>query len=165
MLRINKQKTGFTLVELIIYFGIFSFLLLILTSVFTSSLSSQLESESLSSVEQDGRFILLRLARDIQSASSITVPANPGSNSSDLQLTIDGQNYIYSLSGDNLILTNNNGVNNLNNFNTIVSDLAFSRIGNPNGKNTIKISFITTTKTNLNGVNEFKEFETTIGTR
>jgi len=156
---------GFTLVELIIYFGIFSFLLLILTSVFTSSLTSQLESESLTSVEQDGRFLLLRLSRDIQAASSITTPTTVGQSSSTLTIVKNGQNNTYSESGGNLILTNNDGANYLNNFNTTVSDLNFTRIGNLNGKNTVVITFTIRSKTQVNGVLESKDFRTTIGTR
>ena len=161
----HLKTSGFTLVELIVYFGIFSFLLLILTNIFSSSIASQLESESLSSVEQDGRFILLRLARDIQSASSIALPASTGSSAPSLQLIINGETFTYSLSNGNLILTNNYGSNQLNNFNTTISNINFSRIGNINGKNTIKTTLTITSKAVLNGTSESKLLETTTGTR
>lgn len=160
-----KRDEGFTLVELIVYFGIFSFLLLILTNIFSSSLASQLESESLSSVEQDGRFILLRLSRDIQSADSISLPLATGDTNSSLQIIISGETYTYSLSNGNIVLSNNYGANQLNNFNTTISDLNFSRIGNINGKNTIKVNLTITSHAILNGQPESKLLESTIGTR
>src|SRR3990167_2127751 len=88
----QTSGAGFTLIELVVYFGIFSILLLIFTNIFTSSIAAQLESESLSSVEQDSRYLLLKFSKDVTKASSIVIPAAPGDNSSSLSLVIDGQN-------------------------------------------------------------------------
>ncbi len=162
---LRKRRGGFTLVELSVYFAIFSILLLILTSIFASSLESQIESESLSSAEQDGRFLLLRLSKDIQRAQDILSPSSIGSSSSMLELSIGSENYIYKLASQNLILEKNAEQNKLNNFNTTISNLNFLRLGNIGGKNTLTVSFTIESKTMLENRRETKNFKTTVGLR
>jgi type II secretory pathway pseudopilin PulG len=161
----KSSARGFSLVELIVYFGIFSILLLVLTNIFSTSISTQLESESLTSVEQDSRFLLLRLSNDIEKASSIVIPASAGNTSTTLQIVVNSQNYTYQVISGNLTLTTNSGTFNLNNYNTTISDFLVTRIGNINGKNDIKISFTITSKVRQNSGYESKTFNTTIGTR
>lgn len=160
-----KKTRGFTLVELIIYMGIFSIFLLVLTSMFTSILDSQFETNSITSVEQDGRFILRRLTNDIQSSSSINVPSAIGASSNSLQLVINGITNTYTLTNGNLTLTNDKGTNNLNNYDTTISNLSFTRLGNTGGKNTVTVSFKSTSKTLKTSGPEIKNFNMTIGTR
>ncbi len=99
-----KNKQGFTLVELIISFGLTTVLITVLSQVFISILNLRQKSEATSSLAQDSRYILSRLAYDIDSSSAITVPGN-NSTSSDLTLTISGQTYHYELSGTVLTLS------------------------------------------------------------
>ncbi|MCL4338330.1 prepilin-type N-terminal cleavage/methylation domain-containing protein [Patescibacteria group bacterium] len=136
----NRQR-GFTLIEMIIYVSLLSLLLLVLTDIFTSSLDVRLESQSFSSVEQDSRFITTRLTYDLHRAQNISIPANIGDQGSIMQITIDGNNYSYDLSNNNLTINSNLGTNQLNSYNTRVSALSFKRVGNPGGKNDIIISF------------------------
>lgn len=165
-LKFGKKDNGFTLMELIVYFGIFSILLLILTSVFSSSISSQLESESLTNVEHDGRFLLMRFTRDIERSQSITIPASNGNSASTLTIVEDnGESFSYSLNNGNLNLTRDSGIYRLNNFGTTIENLNFTRIGNTNGKNTIKVSFTIKSLTLINGIQETKSFSTVVGTR
>lgn len=159
------KNKGFTLVELIIYMGIFSIFLLVLTTMFTTIFSSQFETNSITSTEQDGRFILRRLSNDIQGSSAINVPSTIGASSNTLQLVINGVTNTYSLDNGNLILVNEKGTNNLNNFDSTISDLSFLRLGNNGGKNTIKFSFTTTSKTLKESGPETKTYNMTIGTR
>lgn len=159
-----KQK-GFTLVELVVYMGIFTILLFVLTSLFTSMLDTQLETNSLSSVQQDNRFIMTRLTRDIQAADSITIPATIGASTSNLEIVINGATYTYSLAGDNLTLVNGLGTNVLNNFDTSISNLSFLRLGNTAGKNTITVSLTSTSKTQKASGPEVKNIKFTVGTR
>ena len=141
-----KNLKGFTLVELIIYMGILVMLLTVLTTIFTQAVDTQLESQASSSVEQDGRYIISKLLYDINRASSITSPAL-GVTSSSLQIVISGVTYTYASSSGNLVLTNNNGANNLNGFDTTLSQLSFQIVGNSGGKNTITVQFRLTTQT------------------
>jgi len=163
---ISFQK-GTSLIELISYMAILSVLLTMLTSIFVSALDVQSESQATSSVEQDGNYILTRLAYDIHRAQSINIPAANGATVDNFQIVIDGVNYIYSIdTNNNLILTNNLGVNNLNNYGSSVSAFSVQRLGNVGGiENTLKINFAVTSRTKRISGFETKNFETNLSLR
>ena len=164
--KITSQK-GVAIVELLLYMGILSFLITILTSIFVSALDVQSESSSASSVEYDGNYILARLGYDIHRANSISIPSSNGSSSATLRIVIDSENYTYSIdSNNNLILVNNLGTNNLNNYGTTVSDLLVQRLGNA-GKieNTLRINFTVTSRTKRISGYEVKNFEVNLSLR
>lgn len=161
----KKQNSGFTLVELIIYMGLLTMLILIFTQIFTSILDNQLSSESNSQVAEDGRYIYSRFIYDVNRADAITLPANLGDSSPSLVLTINGQTYTYASSSGNLILTDPTGSYALNGFGTKISDLQFTRIGNVSGKHTVKINFTIVSNISLHGTSEVKVFQTTAGLR
>ena len=146
----HSESKGFTFVELIMYMGILVFVLLILTQILSSILEVRLESEAASTVHQDGRFILSKLTRDINRAESIVLPATPSAQTDSLALTIDSISHTYSLLNNNIMITNNIGSNNLNSYETTVSNLSFKRLGNVGGKNTITASFTLTSEAERN---------------
>jgi len=161
--------SGYTLIELIIYVGILAILLGVLSSIFTSIVDVQLESSATSSVNQDGRYLLSKLLYDVKSSSAILIPASPGTSSSSLQLTINSINYTYSLDGNgNLQVVNNSTseTNILNSYDTSISGLTFTRVGNGGSSDTIRVSFSLTGKTiERAGVKETKTFQTTLGSQ
>lgn len=163
LLTTNYRK-GFTLVELLIYIGIFSILLTVLTQVFVSIVNVGLEQEASSSVEEDSRFILTRLIHDVNNAQSIVSPAL-GAQSTSLQIIKDGENYTYSQNAGNMQLANNSGINFLNSFDTTISNLTFKRIGNVGGKHTVQVGFTITSKTVQKKGPEVKNIRTTVGIR
>lgn len=164
--RDNPQPIkGFTLIELIIYIALLTTLITVFTQIFTSILETQRESEATSSVQQDGRYLLLRLAYDIHRASAITLPALPGDTSSTLILVIDGQNFTYTQNGTNLTLTNNLGTDFLNSPESLLSGLTFQRLGNLSGKNSVTVSFTETSQAQESRGPEIKNFSTTVGIR
>ena len=160
-----KISNGFTLVELLIYMALLSIFLITLSGIFVNIMEVQLESDATSAVEQDGRFILSRLAYDINSAQVVTTPAGLGTTASNLDFTVPGISYSYSLNANNLQLSENGQPSNLNSSETQVSNLTFQRIGNPLGKHTFKIQFTITSKTQRPSGPETKTFTTTIGLR
>src|SRR5688572_25450258 len=103
-----RKNSGFSLMELVISMGILMVLIGILTTLFGQILDVQLESKSVSSVDQNGRFIMARLTHDLQSATEIVTPEDPGDATDTLQITVGGIDYIYTLDSDgNLLLTQN----------------------------------------------------------
>ena len=152
---------GSTLIEMIIYMGLLSILLVILTNMFASILDVRTESEATSSVQQDGRFLLSRLSYDINRATSISAPLNLGDTSGNLSMTIGATTYTYSLVGGNLQL----GTDNLNSSESSVSNLSFRKVGNSGGKDNIKIHFTLTSKTQRSSGNEVRDFDLTVGRR
>mgnify|MGYP001605177278 FL=1 len=165
-IKFNSQK-GVTIIELILYMAILSILITMLTSVFVSALDVQSESNATSSVEQDGNYILARLAYDIHRAQSINIPGTNGATNDNFQIVVGGVNYTYSLDpSNNLILTNDLGVYNLNSYGTSASAFLVQRYGNAGGvENTLKINFIITSRTKRVSGLEKKDFQTNLSLR
>lgn len=169
-LQTSNFKRSFTLIELLIFMGVFSILIVILTQVYISFLDAQRETEASSSVEQDGSFILARLSYDVGRAKSINIPVNPGDQTSNLQLTINesgvDRTYTYSLTSNNLVLTDFIAAEQLNGFNTSLSNFTVKRIGNSGGKNSVIINFTLISDTiKAGGSSEIKNFQITAGLR
>ena len=164
-LKIKNYSRGFTIVELLIYMALLSGFLIITTELFASIMDVKLESEAVSSAEQDGRYILTRLSHDIPQSSSITTPNTLGSTATSLVMIVSGVTYTYSVNGENLQLANNLGTNNLNSTESKISNVSFQKIGNVGGKETIKLSFTVTSSSVRNSGPEVRTFNTTVGRR
>ncbi len=164
---LNKQKKllGFTLVELLIYMGLISILMVMITQLFGAIFDVKIESEANSAVDQDGRFILSRLIHDIERSSAIITPLNYGSSSGNLVLTISGAANTYSVSGGNLQLTNNSGTNSVNSSQTTVSNMTFQKIGDEAANETVKITFTVSSIAQRTAGSEVRTFQTTVGRR
>ena len=166
-INIYSQK-GTTIVELLLYMGILIILLTILTNILTSALDVQSESTATSSVEQDGNYILTRLAYDTHRAQSIFFPGADGDSANNFTIVIGAEHYSYSIDvNNNLILTNNSGPNNLNNYGSGISNFSVLRLGNGAGKveDTLKIAFTVTSRTKRISGFETKNFETNLSLR
>ncbi len=162
-----KSKTikGFTLIELILYMGLLSILLLVLTQIFITVLEGQIEAEATSAVAGDGRFLYTRFIHDVHNADSISTPQNLGDTANTLEFSRNSISYSYSLVNGNLLFTDPTGTSQLNGINTEVSNLQFRRIGNVNGKHTFQILFTISSKGGVRGNKEIKIFQTTAGLR
>lgn len=160
-----KKNKGFTIVEMLVYMGLLTGFLVVLTQIFLSSLDVQLASERTSSVAQDGRYILSRLEYDVARAQAITVPVALGGQAGSLQLTIAGIPHTYLVDNGNLTLTNALGTNTVNSVGTGISGFTVRRLGNVNGKQSARVSFILTSTTEGPTGPEVRTYQTTIGIR
>lgn len=163
-----KKQKGFTLIELTIFMGIFSILILALFQLLISVFDVQLEAQSTASVTQDGRYILNRFTYDVKNSTTITSP-NLGATGSALIMSDGTTTYTYSLSSGNLMLTNSvlGTTDQLNSVNTTVASLSFLRLSDTNGKNINTITLNLTLNSKVirrNGVNT-ESFKTTAGIR
>ena len=161
----KKNSHGFTLIEMLLFMGIFMILLLVLTDIFSSSLELQKETESTSEVQQNVSFIINRLSYDISRADDIIIPASPGTVTDSLQVLKNSDNQTYQLNNNQLILTDNIGSDRLNSMNTLISNLQFTRLGNENGKNTISVDFTVTGINIKKSGPESKSYNFTVGVR
>src|SRR5438045_832261 len=93
----GRNEKGFTQIELLLSMVILMILISVLTTVFGQILDVQLDSKSVSSVDQNGRYILARLIHDTQSAQSIASPSAVGQSSTTLKLLVNSINYTYSV--------------------------------------------------------------------
>jgi len=156
---------GFTLIELVLYVGIFSILVTVLSAIFASIVTVQLDAKAVSSVDQDGRYIMGKLFYDMR-ASSIASPSASGQQTSTLQLQRNSINYTYSLdSNSNLQIKNlsTNEVNVLNGYDTKVTGLSFLRLGTGGSNDTIQLNYTVTSKISKPSGTESRSFQTTLG--
>ena len=161
-----KIQRGFTLIELLIYAGLLSVLLGVFVTLFGMIIDAQLESNASSSVQQDGQYILAKLAHDISNADSITTPAGLGGQSSSLAITSNTVTYTYSIDANgNLIDTTVTGSDVLNSYDTTITDVNFTRLGNPGGKNSIQFTYTVTGKTTKKSGQEVQIFKSTAALR
>ena len=163
--RTSHTTYGFTLIESLIYLGILSTFLIILAEIFTSALAVQLSSQATSSVALDGQYIISRINYDLTRVQSVQQPANPGDSGNTLALNIGGNTFTYTQNGNNLTLTSTAGTNQLNGFDTTVSNLIFTRLGNSGGKPVVSVDFTLTAVTVPRSGAEIRTFHTTIGRR
>lgn len=165
----TRQKSGISLVELILYMALFSILLIMLLQMFNSILGSQLDSQATSAVALDGRFILTRLSYDVKQANKIVTPVVFGTSGqgNTLHVTGNGIDYTYALSAGNIVITNNTTGDSgmLNSIDTTVSSLTFTKIGTSSGKSTVQVMLTLTSNAAKQTGTETKTFQTAIGTR
>ncbi|MBI2028158.1 MAG: prepilin-type N-terminal cleavage/methylation domain-containing protein [Candidatus Levybacteria bacterium] len=161
-----NNHNGFTIVELLMFMGLLSIMLVILTGIFVSALDVQLESEANSSVQQDGNYILAKLSGDMHKATNISIPSSLGGSATNFQVVVGGVSYTYNVNSDNLELNDGVSADALNSYNSSISNFSATRLGN-SGKveDTLKINFTLTSKTKKNTGFETKDFETTLSLR
>lgn len=161
------QAGGFTLIELLLYMLLFPMLMLIISSLFGSVMDTQLESQSYSSVDLDGRYVLAKLAYDFQSADSsndidnnIMLPAT-ASAGTELDLKINNKLHTYNASSSGSLHTTLPQLLDLTSSESSVSALTFERIGPGGNRDTIKVKFRLTSKINRHQGAEYRDFQST----
>lgn len=159
------KNKGFSMIELLVYMSLFSIVIVLLADMFASLLSVQLKTQSTSYVEQDGRYILTRLMRDVATAQSIATPSLGGQTTPTLTLTLPADTYTYALTTGNLTLTTGTGIDVLNGFDTTVSNLSFTKITNTGAKDTVRINYTVTSKTKTPTGTKSVDYQTTVGLR
>lgn len=163
-----KFQSGFTMLELLLYMGIFSILLIVLMQLFGSILATHIESQATSSVDQDGNFILARLAYDIHNSSSISGSNCTWSVGSATPCQLILSNNWYTASLGNLSLTENGYTDVVNSVNTTIKSITFTTLSNTavGSKPSVQIVTILQSKTQRQGGRlQEQTFQTTVATR
>ncbi|MBC7581921.1 hypothetical protein H7097_03585 [Aeromicrobium sp.] len=151
---------GVTFVEILLVMGLLSIFLVVMTTIFTSALDVQTQSETYSATLSDGRFIMARLNYDISRATAVTTPAALGAAGTSLVLTINATPYTFAVVGSNLQLTDPTGSANLTGG-TSISSVSFQRLGNVGGKDTVRYTFILSSLARNEGVSNTQTFTST----
>ena len=165
-------QKGYTLIELVIYMGLLGMLLVILSQFFIGALNVQLVSKADSAVEQDGAYLLQRLTYDLHRATAVTQPSL-GQTVATLSATIvdSGVNnsYIYTIDGENMMLTIAGSPVQLNSDQSTISNFSLSRIGNSGqlqtAKDTIRVAFTVKSKAITSSGAQSLDYQTTISLR
>ena len=117
------------MVELLIYIGLLTLFLTVLTTLFVSIFKLQLTTQSTSSLTQDTRFVITRMGYDIGNATSLMVPDST-------HLQFNGTSTYFLDENGNLILTIGGISNKLNGLNTSISSISFQKVGD-----TVQVKF------------------------
>lgn len=129
----KKAQLGFTLIELVLYFGLLSIFIVIMSQMFTAIMDVKLESASTSSVQQDATYLKARLSYDIRRAANILSPA-VGQSASSLSLDIvengTDKTYTYQLDGSVLTLSDGTNTDTLVSSESAVTQFLVTRVGN-----------------------------------
>lgn len=160
-----KKNLAFTIVEFLIYMGILAVLLLFFADLFNSLTNVRSESESTSTVQQDGNYLINKFFYDIHQATSISLPLHPGDQSNTLKMVINGTNYTYATQSGNLILSDGTNNYQMNGYDTTVPGLLFTRLGQGDSHDTIKINFTVTSLVTSHSSQLSKTYETVVGLR
>lgn len=120
-----QKKSGFTLVELLVYFGLFSILLVVLSSVFITMLEQQTQDTAQSALQQESEYILTKLKYEINNADEIVMPASPGATLQSLTLRTDGTEKVFSLVNSQLVYTFDTVAWQMTSNEIMVTDLEF----------------------------------------
>jgi hypothetical protein len=159
-------KRGFTIMEMLLYMGIISVFLLVLSGVLIAVLDTQLQSNSASSVDQGGQYLLVRLQYDVRRAQSIITPAAIGSTADSLSLNIGGVTYAFSVNSGVLSTTFGGKSYALSPYDVSISNFTITRIGNTGGKNSLRIGFSVTSNTvSTTQKSQVRNYQTTIDLR
>jgi Tfp pilus assembly protein PilW len=160
-----KKKPGFTLVELLLYVGISSAILLA-TSIFLSVLlESRVKNQTISEVEQQGVQVMQLITQTVRNADLINIPTIGASGAS---LSVNNSlasttPTVFDLSGGVIrIKEGANVVINLTNSKVTVSNLSFFNLSRTSTPGVVKIIF-TLSSVNPSGRNEYSFSKTFVG--
>lgn len=154
-----KKRQGFTLIELLMSIGLLTVLLGVLTNLLLTTIDVQLRVSSLSQVEQDARYLALRLAYDLHRAEAIVVPSLDGQSGAIAEILIDGSTYTFSIQNGMFTLTSLGGADQLTSVGTTVSNFLVTKVGNTNGIDTLRFQYTLTSGT------QTQEYQTSTGLR
>ncbi len=127
---ITKSQRGFTLLELLIYMGLFSGLLTILSAFFISTLETQSDAATAANLDADSWYLMSRFQHDLYQANSIVSPSSDGETTGTLTLNFEDHQVHYLLSDDKIIIVEDDQSASLLSNSITASNLSFTRLGN-----------------------------------
>lgn len=132
---ILKKKSGFTLVELLIYITVLSLVTVMVANSFVILNKGRGGVEAKSELNSNLRFVVEKMKRDISTASAITSPVTTAATSSLLELTVGADTIKYTVTANRIsrqVNTTTLEYISSTNININPGDLYFSKLENIN---------------------------------
>jgi hypothetical protein len=156
-----SQLFGFTLVEVLIYMGLLTGFLLVISAVFSITISTQTDVVQSQQIDQDTQYLIAKIQYEVQNADSITTPAANGDTASSFAIVSSGTTYTYFVEDDQLKVSDGIEENVLTSPDVRVTSLDILRLGNTYGLSAL--SFDLTIQNILN--NESRPLHFSVGLR
>ncbi|HUQ30263.1 MAG TPA: hypothetical protein VM103_01960 [Candidatus Paceibacterota bacterium] len=156
-MRFPRITSGFTLVELLLYVSIASFLLIAVSVFLSTLLSARVKNETVMEVEQQGSFVMDVMTQTIRNATAISTPAtSTAAVSLSLRTGVASTTpTVFDLATSTLRVTEGVGSSvAFTSADIVASDLLFSNLSGSSTPGTIRIQF-TLTAINSSGRNEY----------
>lgn len=143
--RIHHGQRGTTLLELLIYISVLSFVVLSIASLFISLSKAKGLADALNVVNTNMRFAQNIITRDLKSATAVNTPSLPGTDANTLEVVVNGDTIVYDVVSAQLRRTlNTNPAEIISTPNVLVENPLFIRLDNVNtvlGRTTTTIQF------------------------
>lgn len=133
----EMDNKGFSLIELIIYIGLVSVILLSITSFLFTLLNARARNEVITEVGQQGVFVMQKITQTVRNAQTINAPT-PGTAGVALSLN----SAVFDLANEALrVARNGNTPVDLTNSRIIVSDLSFNNLSRTGTPGLVRVQF------------------------
>ena len=141
---ILDSKSGFTIMELIIFAAIFALTAISFITVLVSVTRVQVSQSSVAEVNQQSQFLLQTLQRYIEQSSAVEMTADEATSTLKLRMsdTASDPTYIYTLANRVYIKETDGGTPApLTSDRVNVSELSFTKRENPGGRDSVSLAF------------------------
>jgi len=140
------KNKGFTLIELILYVGISSFILLVTFLFVSQILEVRTKSQAIAEVEQQGDWavqIITQAIRNSKSPINLPTTGNSGSSLNLQMIDLTKNPTVFNLSSGAITMSEA-GIETLNltNSNVVVSNLSFQNVSRTGTAGSIRFSFV-----------------------
>jgi type II secretory pathway pseudopilin PulG len=159
------DRMGFTLLEVLLYVGIFGILILSISGFFSLIINSRIKGQVIMEVQDQGAYLVNFITQKIRNAEGIT---SPTIGLSDTSLSLDVTNInddptIFNVSGDVLYVTEGaESPVNLTNSRVLISGVNFNNVSLVNSPGLISFQF-TLSHVNSEGRQEYEYTKTFYG--
>lgn len=119
-----KSRPAFTLMELLVYLGISTIVIFVLSKFMVDVSHNAARNRASLEVQSNARLIMSRITQNIRTASSLTPPAGAA-----LSLTASGNDYVYTFDSANQEVTesiNGGTATTINSDKVLISNLTFT---------------------------------------
>lgn len=160
----HVTSKGFTIIELLIYMGIFSIVLFVTLDFFFLSQVVKGEVVQHQEVDRNARAALLEMTQTIREAANVSAPLLGLTGSS---LSLNTGAISYTLNGGLLQKTEGGQTHNLTADSVTIEDISFTSRGEAGEMPTVSIAFTIRTNTRIFGKPDYitKTFQTTVQLR
>jgi Tfp pilus assembly protein PilW len=143
----KNRKTGFSLIELLLYIAILGMFIFAITSFLNIMTSSRINNQTVLEVNNQGSQIIRIITQTIRNATGVNNPSfSSSSNVLNLSTSISGTSpTIFSESGGILSMKEgSSSAVSLNNDKVVISNLLFENLSQTSNFSTVRISFTLT---------------------